>query len=275
MSTSFSGRRTSKSRPPSPESEWQRYGRWLLWVLAGGVLAAALAFGSSYVRAAGYSDWAVIVVAGDWHAHDGSSSEIFDNARRDVSQALVDIGFNPSNIAQFSVRPNRYPATHPLHSDAASIRDKLWELSNRAHGGCFLYFSSHGSPSGLVLGENILTPVKLDSMVSDACEDRPTIVVISACFSGVFLRALETPNRMILTAARRDRTSFGCGGTSKCPYFDACFLASMADSNDFRGLAIRARRCVARTERATGMSPPSEPQIFIGSDIASHLPAWR
>jgi hypothetical protein len=263
------------SPPPSPENEWQRYGRWLLWILAGGVLATVFAFGSAYARAANYSDWAVVVVAGDWHAHDGSPSEIFDNARRDVSAALARIGFNPSNIAQFSVRPNRYPAIRPLHSDATSIADKLWELSNRTHAGCFLYFSSHGSPSGLVLGESILTPVKLDGMVSDACEDRPTIMVISACFSGVFLRALEAPNRMILTAARRDRTSFGCGGTNKYPYFDDCFLASVADSSDFRGLALRTRQCVARTERATGMSPPSEPQIFIGSAIASRLPAWR
>jgi hypothetical protein len=275
VSTSFSGRRTSNSPPPSPESDWQRYGRWLLWVFAGAVLAAVLVFGSTYVRAAGYSGWAVIIVAGDWHAHDGSPSEIFDNARRDVSAALSRVGFNPSNIAQFSVRPNRYPAAHPFHSDAGSIADNLWELAHRVHGGCLLYFSSHGSPSGLVLGENILTPAKLDGIISDACEGRPTVVVISACYSGVFLRALEGPDRMILTAARRDRTSFGCGGTNKYPYFDECFLSSIDDSSDFRGLALRARQCVARTERATGMSPPSEPQIFIGSDIASRLPAWR
>jgi hypothetical protein len=275
MSTSFSGRRTSSLPQPSPENEWQRYGRWLLWILAGGALAAILAFGSTYVRAASYSDWAVIVVAGDWHAHDGSPSEIFDNARRDVFTALAKVGFNPSNIAQFSVRPKRYPATHPLHSDAGSIADKLSELANRAHGGCLLYFSSHGSPSGLVLGERILTPVGLGDMISDACGDRPTIVVISACYSGVFLRALEAANRMILTAARPDRASFGCGATNKYPYYDDCFLSSIDGSTGFRKLALRTRRCVARMEHATQMSPPSEPQIFIGNTIASRLPEWR
>ncbi|HEX3945035.1 MAG TPA: C13 family peptidase [Rhizomicrobium sp.] len=275
MSISFSGRRTSNSPPLSPENEWQRYGRWLLWILAGGVLASVFAFGSAYARAATYSGWAVVVVAGDWHAHDGSPSEIFDNARRDVSAALAGIGFNPSNIVQFSVRPARYPAARPFHADSGSIAHRLWNLSDRTHGGCLLYFSSHGAPSGLVLGESILTPVRLDNMVSNACEDRPTIVVISACYSGVFLRALEAPNRMILTAARPDRTSFGCGATNKYPYFDECFLSSIDESSDFRGLALRTRQCVAKTERATGMSPPSEPQIFMGSTIAAHLPAWR
>lgn len=275
MSTSFSGRRTSNSPPPSPESEWQRYGRWLWVVLAIAAAMAAVIIGSAYVQASTYSNWAVVVVAGDWHAHDGSPSEIFDNARRDVSQALTDIGFNLSNIAQFSVRPQRYPATHPDRSDAGTIADTLWDLSNRARGGCLLYFSSHGAPSGLVLGETILTPAKLDGIVSDSCGERPTIIVISACYSGVFVNALEAPNRMVVTAARRDRTSFGCGGTNKYPYFDACFLSSVDESNDFRGLAIRARQCVARMEKETSMTPPSEPQISIGNAIASHLPAWR
>src|ERR1041385_1288477 len=103
VSTSFSGRRMSSSPPPSSATEWQRYGRTLWVTLASIAVVGALAAAGSRVLANGYSNWAVIVVAGDWHAHDGSPSEIFDNARRDVSQALTDIGFNPSNIAQFSV----------------------------------------------------------------------------------------------------------------------------------------------------------------------------
>jgi hypothetical protein len=89
------------------------------------------------------------------------------------------------------------------------------------------------------------------------------------------MNRLARPNRMIVTAARADRSSFGCSGTEKYPYFDACFLSSIDETNDFRSLALRTRRCVARMERLTGMSPPSEPQIFTGSRIASHLPSWR
>ena len=251
MSTSFFGRRTSNSSQPSPETEWQRYGRWFWLVLAGVGVAFVLIAGSAYVLAGSYSDWAVVVVAGDWHAHDGSPSEIFDNARRDVSRALVNVGFNPSNIVQFSVRPERYPVAHPLESEIGKIADTLWDLSNRTSGGCLLYFSSHGTPSGLVLGRNILAPEKLDALVSNACGPRPTIVVVSACYSGVFVNALEGPNRMVMTAARADRSSFGCGGTSKYPYFDDCFLASVDGANDFRALAVHTRRCVIRMERET------------------------
>lgn len=275
MSTSFSGRRTLSSPPPSPESDWQRYGRWLWLVLLAGTVAVLLLLGSAYVRAGGYSDWAVAVVAGDWHDHDGRPSEIFDNARRDVSAALAGIGFNPSNIAQFSVRPGRYPAAHPLEADAATIADAMSDLTDRATGGCMVYFSSHGGTSGIVLGRRILTPARLDGMISNTCGERPTVVVISACYSGVFVRPLAASNRMILTAARPDRASFGCGGTSRYPYFDACFLATIGEVQDFRALAIRTKSCVARMERQAQMSPPSDPQIFLGSRIASRLPAWR
>jgi hypothetical protein len=243
--------------------------------VVGAAFASILLLGSAYVQAGTYSDWAVIVVAGDWHAHDGSPSEIFDNARRDVSTALVNAGFNPANVVQFSVRPDHYPATHPLEAEAGTIADTLSDLAARARGGCVLYFSSHGAPSGLVLGERILTPVRLDNIVSLSCGERPTVVVISSCYSGVFVNALARPNRMIITAARRDRTSFGCGGTNRYPYFDACFLAAMNGAKDFRTVAVNADRCVARLERQTRMSPPSDPQIFIGRQIAMHLPAWR
>lgn len=275
MSTSLFGRRTLSSPPPSPATDWQRYGHWLWLAIALAIVLAALIAGSAYVLAGSYSDWAAIVVAGDWHAHDGSPTEIFDNARRDVSHALVDVGFNPSNIAQFSVRPERYPGAHPLESDIGQIADTLWDLSNRTKGGCLLYFSSHGAPSGILVGTSILQPTKLDAMVSNACGARPTIVVISACYSGGFVNALEAPNRMVMTAARADRSSFGCGGTTKYPYFDDCFLASIGDAADFRALAIRTKACVARLEKQTGMTPPSEPQIFVGGAIAAHLPAWR
>ena len=56
---------------------------------------------------------------------------------------------------------------------------------------------------------------------SSWCQARPTVVVISACYSGIFVDGLAAPNRMIMTAARRDRSSFGCSEDATYPYFDA------------------------------------------------------
>ncbi|MGH1557142.1 C13 family peptidase [Caulobacter segnis] len=61
------------------------------------------------------------------------------------------------------------------------------------------------------------------------------MVVISACFSGVFIPPLQKSDRLVLTAARPDRASFGCGEDDKYPYFDDCFLSTLPDAHDFRG----------------------------------------
>lgn len=236
------------------------------------LFAWALAWGSP-ATAADFSNWAAIVVAGDHHAHDGSDSEVFDNGRHDVGLVLARIGFKPGNILEFSTRPDAYTSPKPLNSDPVSIADGVWDLSNRATGGCFFYLTSHGSPDGIVIGNDILSPREFSMMVRNSCGDKPTAIVVSACFSGVFIPALAGPNRFVFTAARADRTSFGCGQANRYTFFDQCFLSSIAVTHDFRDLAIETRRCVAAREKTEGMSPPSDPQAALGDDLPS-FPTW-
>jgi len=241
-----------------------------LGLLAAALLAAAglWAGAAAPARAAGaFADWAAVVVAGDFHAHDGGPSEAFDNARRDVSRELIGAGFSPANLRQFSVRPERYPDEHLMISDPDLIGSKLAEVAAQAKGGCLVYFSSHGNPSGVLVGANLLSPAGLSLMVDQACGDRPTVVIISACFSGVFVQPLARPDRMVLTAARPDRSSFGCGSSDKYPYFDACVVQTLPSSSDFADLGLKVQGCVADKEKATGMSPPSEPQMYVGAGL--------
>jgi hypothetical protein len=223
---------------------------------------------------AGTSDWAAIVVAGDWHAHSGAPSQVFDNARRDVTQDLESIGFLPSNIIEFSMRPDLYPDA-PRHSDSGNIAKALWDLSNRTSGGCLAYFTSHGSPDGLALDDSVYPPNKMAQIIGNACGDRPTVVIVSACFSGVFVPALAAPNRLVLTAARPDRTSFGCGESDKYTFFDGCILQSFKASGNFLALAHDAQGCVAAREKKEGVKYPSEPQLYVGANVASTLPTWK
>lgn len=221
-----------------------------------------------------FGDWSAVVVAGDWHAHSGGPSEAFDNARRDVTAAFEQAGFAASNLRQFSVRPERYPGVALTKSEPQAIYDALAELTPKASGGCLVYFSSHGAPQGVVVDQRFLPPGVLANMLDTTCGQRPTVVIISACFSGVFVPALAGPNRMVLTAARPDRSSFGCGEADKYPYFDQCVLESMPHVADFSALATTVRACVAAREIKEGMKPPSEPQLFIGPALRAMLPLY-
>jgi hypothetical protein len=216
---------------------------------------------------------AAVVVSGDFHAaHTNNPTETFDNARRDVAAELIRKGFAAANLRQFSVRPELYPDTKPGKADVEPIYKSLTELALHATAGCLVYVTSHGAPQGVVLNGQLLAPHLMDQLVSNACPKRPVIVIISACFSGVFVPVLADPNRMILTAARPDRSSFGCSESDKYPYFDACMLQELPAAHDFVALGAAVQGCVARKETETGMSPPSEPQLFIGPALRPFLP---
>ncbi|HEY3636902.1 MAG TPA: C13 family peptidase [Rhizomicrobium sp.] len=237
-----------------------------------GFVAAILFFltGNTVDASSPFANWAAVVVSGDWHAHDGAPSEIFDNARRDVTHNLETLGFSRNNIEEISARPGSWPLATPR-----AIREALWNVSDRAKAGCLVYFSSHGSPDGILVGDYILEPYGLARILNASCGDRPTVVVLSSCFSGVFVPTLAAPHRMIITAARRDRTSFGCGQTDRYPYFDQCVLSVWPYADSFAALARAAQICVAAREKREQIGPPSQPQLWVGADAATEIPRWR
>ncbi|MGN6515312.1 MAG: C13 family peptidase [Rhizomicrobium sp.] len=265
--------------PPSPQAPppmdaWSQTGRALRNVIVALVIAIIAAGAGWYAFSHHQYRWAVVVVAGDWHAHDGSPSEAFDNSRRDVSAELRSVGFDENYMMQFSVRPDLDKATHPQPSTVQVIGDDLDTLAHENVDGCLLYFSSHGSPGGIVLGSVILSPQTLSEIIDQTCGSRPAVVIISACYSGVYVPALEGDDRMIMTAARPDRTSFGCGQDNRYPYFDDCVVHTIPKVHSFPELADRVKDCVSNMETETGVSPPSEPQVFIGRKVADRLPTW-
>lgn len=210
-----------------------------------------------------FDGWAGAMVAADWRTSRGQPIAAFDNSRRDITAAMLAEGFERRNFVDYTMRPDA-----PDAATGSQVLAGITETARRATIGCFLYFSSHGNQRGIVWGtEGQLSPTRMGELVNQWCGDRPTVVVVSACFSGVFIPALQGPNRMVMTAARRDRSSFGCSEDATYPYFDGCFLESLPDATDFIDLSERTRSCVSRRETAEGLRPASEPQVFVGGDI--------
>lgn len=220
--------------------------------------------------AAGFSDWAVLIVAGDDHAHSGAPSRVFDNARHDLARAFARIGFSPANIVQFSADPDAGAEA----DDPGGIATALWNLTARAPGGCLVYFTSHGAPDGILVGSQVLSADTVAPIIGNACGGKPSVIVMSACFSGQFVPALAGPDRMVFTAARFDRTSFGCGESDRYTFFDGCFLSALPASGDFPTAAEKTMACVSQKEQQLGVDLPSEPQLSIGSKVASSL-RWK
>lgn len=238
------------------------------------ILLSAL-WASAPVRAeeqtgeAPYENWAVGILATDWRDGNGTPIDAFENARFALRDAFASVGFRPENITDISLRPMRFGGDS-LTSDVAF---ELFEAQARsATAGCLLYLTSHGLPEGIVLGdEGFLRPARLNRLVNEWCGTRPTVIVVSACFSGVFVPVLSAPHRMVMTASRADRSSFGCGAGSVYPYFDGCVVESLPAAEDFVHLSSLARRCVSAREKAERLTPPSEPMTHIGADVKDLL----
>jgi hypothetical protein len=53
---------------------------------------------------------------------------------------------------------------------------------------------------------------------------RHRIVIISACYSGVFIRPLADPDTLVITAADANHSSFGCKNGNDWTYFGDAFF---------------------------------------------------
>jgi hypothetical protein len=222
----------------------------------------------------GFDDWAAVVVAGDSFAHSGKRSAVFDNGRSEIARELVTIGFRPDNIRQLSDRPRKYPDGHPVRSTLRNLARGLQSVADKTRGGCLVYLTSHGDEKGVGVGDDLLSPRGLAGILAGACSRRPAVVIVSACYSGVFVDKLKAPDRIVLTAAAKDRSSFGCGETDKYTYFDTCAVENLTAAGDFVRFGKRAIACVAGREKTEEVDLPSNPQLAVGDHAAAVIPRW-
>ncbi|WP_372707884.1 C13 family peptidase [Brevundimonas sp.] len=249
-------------------------GRFLIAVLSMTLALAAPACAQSPASSPApnrFEGWTTAVIAADWRDGDGDPILAFDNARRDLVRALQTAGLPRETMVDYSLNPH---LTDPV--SAQDVMDGVAAAAQRGQRGCVLYLTSHGSPEAVVFGPDAeLAPADMARLVRRWCGARPTVVIVSACYSGIFVNALAAPNRMILTAASRERTSFGCGAQETYPWFDGCVLESLPSATDFLALAASARACVVLREAEAGVELSSQPQLFVGAEMQIRLPTLR
>ncbi|WP_425230715.1 C13 family peptidase [Sphingomonas sp.] len=172
-------------------------------------------------------------------------------------------------------RDSTLPMGSPANITAALAR--VAELIDPDEDVLVLYTTSHGAPWGIVYndgdqGFGAISPTRLWTTLS-TLGIRNRLLLISACFSGVFVPLLQSDTTAILTAASADRTSFGCQADQDWTFFgDATINHALRKPQPFSAAAAEARGLIGGWERQ-GQLTPSQPQLSIGPGAARWLAA--
>lgn len=173
--------------------------------------------------------------------------------------------------------PRTYPAASP--DNFAAAIGHIGATMDPAEDLFVLFITTHGQSDGVAaIREHNrmfagLRPAHLSIMLQQA-NIQNRVVIVSACFSGAFISPLMSDGTIVMAAAAPDRSSFGCQPQNNWTFFgDAYFNRSVREHGDMIGSFDRAKRLISQWEREQNLSPPSNPQIYVGARAAEMLRA--
>lgn len=191
-------------------------------------------------------------------------------SRLDADTRAVSLVNSPGTLRQFPLasRSNLEYVLHELARRMEREQDIL-----------FLFMTSHGTESGELvvdfgeLGLNDLRPEELRDMLERA-RIGWRVLIVSSCYSGAFVPALQDPRTLVITAAASDRSSFGCAHENTWTYFgEAYFREALAGGRSLIEAFEHARAAIASREASEGKEA-SQPQMSVGEEIEAHLARW-
>jgi hypothetical protein len=138
-----------------------------------------------------------------------------------------------------------------------------------------LFLTSHGSEDGLEVENGTLPLAQLAPgdlrAALDASGIRWRVVVVSACYAGVFIDELKSETTAIVTAADAAHSSFGCDEDRELTWFGEAFLKdALPGASSLEEAFHKASGLIARREE-TEHETHSNPQLSMGGAIRRKL----
>lgn len=138
-----------------------------------------------------------------------------------------------------------------------------------------LFLTSHGSVDGLEVQNGSLplaqlAPADLREAL-DTAGIRYRVLVVSACYAGVFLDELKTDTTVIVTASDAEHSSFGCQEDRELTWFGEAFLKDALPGSATLAAAFdKARELINERENAEH-EKHSNPQLYVGPGMTAKL----
>jgi len=138
-----------------------------------------------------------------------------------------------------------------------------------------LMVTSHGSRESLVVSNGTvpllqLSPADLRQAL-DESGIKWRVIIISACYSGIFVEPLKTDGTLIATASDAGHTSFGCADDRDLTYFGEAFLKDSVPTTTSLEAAFKKAVELIQHHEAAEHLEHSNPQLYIGPTIRQKL----
>jgi hypothetical protein len=167
--------------------------------------------------------------------------------------------------------------SYPL-ATVSGLADALKRLASRMdpeQDVLVLMLTSHGSKEALEVSNGMLPLLQLGPaelrQALDEAGIKWRVLVVSACYSGIFLDPLKTDGTLIATASDAEHTSFGCADDRDLTYFGEAFLKdSLPSTPSLEAAFKKASDLIQRRETAEHLEH-SNPQLYIGPAIRQKL----
>ncbi|SDF46239.1 C13 family peptidase [Dyella sp. 333MFSha] len=226
-------------------------------------------------RRPGKTNVYAIAFAGD------GSEDVFRNEAEYLDRLMTKRFASPGHTLVLENNPATL-STYPLASwtNLEAALTGLSKVMDPKEDVLLLYVATHGGSDHSLLVD--MDPIPLDQLDVDDLADifarhpfRWKVVVVNACYSGGFVPKLRGEGTLVMTSARTDRTSFGCGADSDITYFGRAWLTDgLNATSDFVEAFGKAKTEIAAWEKKDSLEA-SEPQIDVGEGIEEKLAAWR
>lgn len=164
--------------------------------------------------------------------------------------------------------PRTYPGARPYQ--LASAIGRIAQVMDKNQDVLVLFMTSHGNPDGsIAIQEQFRTRFALRPQflreALDTAGIKNRLVIVSSCFSGAFIPALQNENTIILTAAAFDRTSFGCQPERDWTYFGEAFINQAMRQNRPLPDAFGTAKLLIESWEARDNVRPSLPNSSFGA----------
>jgi hypothetical protein len=139
-----------------------------------------------------------------------------------------------------------------------------------------LMITSHGSrEEGVAVTNGDLPLESLEpAVLARALQDsgiKWRVVIVSACYAGIFVEPLKNPYTLIITAADARHSSFGCDDEGDLTWFGEAFLQdSLPHAPSLEAAFSNTRALIRERESEEGLRH-SRPQIYVGKLISTKL----